>query len=139
MERNNNNDSLKQIRAREKQKLDDELRERCKQMADDRFGAEEMKKLSNQHKGLWFLPVCHNETGEIEKLAIMKPITRQVLDYASTKITSDGLYSFLEACMRECWVCGDEDILADDEYFIPASNSFNKIIEGKTASLLKRY
>jgi len=48
------------------------------------------------------------------------------------------LYVFLEACMRECWVEGDICIMDDDEYFIPAAMKFNKILEGKKASFLKR-
>jgi len=48
------------------------------------------------------------------------------------------LYAFLEAAMRECFIEGDKEILDDDEYFIPAANAFNKILEGKKASLLKR-
>jgi hypothetical protein len=74
----------------------------------------------------------------IEALALMKPITRHILSYASTKITDEGLYAFLEAAMNECFVEGDRCIIDDDEYFIPAANSFNKILEGKKASLLKR-
>lgn len=132
------NEDLKKRLAREKAETAEKLKEKCSALANERFGEETMKKWSNEHKGLWFLPVCNNDTGEIEKLAIMKPITRTTLNYASTKITDEGLYSFLEACMRECWVDGDKDILEDDEYFIPAAGTFNKIIEGKTASLLKR-
>lgn len=129
--------SLKEIRARDKQKEEGELRAMCVALSNERYGEDKMKKLSNQNKGIFFLPVLGDD-GKIEKMALMKPIDRNILSYASTKITDEGLYAFLEAAMRECFIEGDKEILEDDEYFIPAANSFNKILEGKKASLLKR-
>lgn len=132
-----NGQSIKAIRAKEAQEKEAQLRELCHKVANERFGEEKLKQLSNEHKGLFFLPILDQDEN-IEKLAVMKPITRHILSYASTKITDEGLYAFLEACMRECFIEGDTCILEDDEYFIPAANSFNKILEGKKASLLKR-
>jgi hypothetical protein len=86
---------------------------------------------------LWFLPVLDDE-GNVECLGIMRPITRSILSYASTKIQDEGLYEFLEAAMRECWIEGDTRILDEDEFFIPCSQQFNKILEGKKAALVKR-
>lgn len=130
-------DSVKAIRERERQQKEAELREKCNKLANERYGEDKVKKWSVEHKGLWFLPIL-NEDGEIEKFCLMKPITRSILSYASTKIESEGLYEFLETAMRECFVDGDKEILDEDEFFIPAANKFNKILEGKTAAFLKR-
>lgn len=130
--------SIKQIRKAETEKKEMELRAKCEAIAIEKFTEKQMKQWSNDNKGLWFLP-CLDEAGEnIEKLAIMKPITRSILSYASTKIQDEGLYEFLEAAMEQCFVAGDREIMDDDNYFIPAANQFNKILEGKKAALLKR-
>jgi hypothetical protein len=130
--------SLKEMRERERRDQEAKLKEQCSALANERYGEEQVKQWSNLNKGLWFLPVM-DETGEtIEALALMKPITRQTLSYASTKITDEGLYAFLEQCMRECFIAGDEKILDDDDYFIPAAMKFNNILEGKKAALVKR-
>jgi hypothetical protein len=131
-------ESVKAIREREQQAKEVQLREMCNKLANERYTEAQMKKWSNEFKGLWFLPVLNQEGDKIEQLAIMRPITRTILSYASTKIQEEGLYDFLEAAMRECWVEGDKVILDEDEYFIPAANQFNKILEGKKAALLKR-
>jgi hypothetical protein len=131
-------ESVKAKRDRERKEKEAALHAKCTKLANERFTEEQMKKWSVEHKGLWFLPVMDEDGEEIEALAIMSPITRSTLSYASTKIQDEGLYEFLEAAMRECWVDGDKKILDDDEYFIPAANQFNKILEGKKAALLKR-
>ena len=133
-----NTSSLKEIRKREKAEKETALRLKCEALAIDRYGEDAVKQLSNKHKGIWYLPVLDEEDEHIEMLALMKPIDRHILSYASTKIEGEGLYAFLEACMNECFIEGDRDIIDDDTYFIPAANSFNKILEGKKASLLKR-
>lgn len=131
--------SVKEILQRERKEKEQALHAKCVALSNERFTEEKMKAWSVANQGLWFLPVLDGETGEnIEALAIMKPITRSILSYASTKIAEEGLYEFLEAAMRECFIAGDESILDDDVYFIPAANSFNKIIEGKKAALIKR-
>lgn len=131
-------ESVKSIRERERKEKEKALHDQCEKLANDRYTETQMKKWSNEHKGLWFLPVMDNGGEKIEALAIMRPITRSILSYASTKIQDEGLYEFLEAAMRECFVEGDKCILDDDEYFIPSANQFNKILEGKKAALLKR-
>ncbi|MBT1702959.1 hypothetical protein [Chryseosolibacter indicus] len=131
-------DSVKQIRERERKEKEEALRAQCEQLANDRFTETQMKKWSVENQGLWYLPVM-DESGEtIEAIAIMRPITRSILSYASTKIQDEGLYEFLEVAMRECFIDGDAKILEDDTYFIPAAMQFNKILEGKKAALLKR-
>lgn len=130
--------SLKEIRERDKQQQDLKLRQQCETFAEDKFGKEQLIKWSNANKGLWYLPVMDESGEEVEAMAIMKPINRNILSYASTKITDEGLYAFLEQCMRECFIAGDERILDDDDYFIPAAMKFNSILEGKKAALLKR-
>lgn len=130
-------ESVKQIRERERKQKEQELHDKCVKLSNERFTEDQMKKWSNEHKGLWFLPIL-DEDGEIEALAIMKPITRSILSYASMKIQDEGLYEFLEAAMRECYVEGDSKILDEDDYFIPAAQQFNKMLEGKKAALLKR-
>lgn len=130
--------SLKAIRRKEAEEAESQLRAKCEAYAIEHFGGkEELMKLSNKHKGLWYLPVL-DEEGEIDKLAVFKPIDRHILSYASTKVQDEGLYIFIEACMRECWINGDPEILDDDAFFLPAANQFNKIIDGKKAQLLKR-
>jgi hypothetical protein len=135
---NNKGSSIKEIRERERKDQETQLREKCQALAYERYSEEQVIKWSNQNKGLWYLPVL-DETGEnIEAMALMKPINRHILSYASTKITDEGLYAFLEQCMRECFITGDAFIMDDDEYFIPAAMKFNAILEGKKAALLKR-
>ena len=135
---NNKGTSIKEIRERERREQETVLREKCQALANERYGEEQVVKWSNQNKGLWYLPVL-DESGEgIEAMALMKPINRHILSYASTKITDEGLYAFLEQCMRECFIAGDDFIIEDDEYFIPAAMKFNAILEGKKAALLKR-
>jgi hypothetical protein len=136
--RNNNNEkALKQMRDKERTEKEAAMKAKCQEFAAAKYGEAKLVEWSNANKGLFFLPI-EDEDGEIEKLGIMKPIDRNILSFASTKIQDAGLYAFLEACMRECWIEGDAAILEDDEYFIPAANVFNKILEGKKASLLKR-
>lgn len=140
-----NSGTIKEIKARDQKEKEEAIIDKCQALAAERIGSrDELLKLNNQYKGgIWYLPII-GEDGEIEKMAIMKPIDRNILSYASTKITDEGLYAFLEACMRECIIevqgktMNDAEILEDDEYFIPAANSFNKILEGKKAFLLKR-
>jgi hypothetical protein len=135
---NNKGSSIKEIRERELKDYETRLREKCQALAYERYGEDQVIKWSNLNKGLWYLPVM-DETGEnIEAIALMKPINRHILSYASTKITDEGLYAFLEQCMRECFIAGDTSIMDDDEYFIPAAMKFNAILEGKKAALLKR-
>jgi hypothetical protein len=132
-----NGKSIKEIKKQEQEQKEAELKKQCEELACSRYGQDKVVDWSNKFKGLFFLPVT-DEDGNIEKMAIMKPIDRHILGYASTKITDEGLYAFLEACMNECFIEGDKEIIEDDEYFIPAANTFNKILEGKKASLLKR-
>ena len=133
--------SVKQIKEKEKLAKEVALREMCEKFAIEKYTENAIKTLSNKHKGLWYLPILgEDENGNevIEKLAIMMPINREILSFASTKLQDDGLYSFLESCMRECMVEGDAEIIEEDEYFIPAANKFNAILEGKKAALVKR-
>jgi hypothetical protein len=134
----NNKGTIKEIRERERLENETRLREQCQQLAYERFGEEQVIKWSNQYKGLWYLPVLDESGDNVEAMALMKPITRHILSYASTKISDEGLYAFLEQCMRECFIAGDDKIIEDDDYFIPAAMKFNAILEGKKAALLKR-
>lgn len=128
---------LKAIQEKEKQSEETALKAKCEKYATKLLGTkEEIGKLSNKHKGLWYLPIV-DKNGEIEKMGIFKPISRHILSYASTKIQSEGLYIFLETCMRDTWLAGDIEILDDDTYFISAANQFNAIIDSKKAVLLK--
>lgn len=130
--------SIKEIRKREQKEAEQKIHAMCSALANERFGEDKLKKWSNENKGLWFLPVMDEDGEKIEAIAIMRPITRSILSYASTKIQDEGLYEFLEAAMRECFIDGDTKILDEDDYFIPAAGQFNKILEGKKAHLLKR-
>lgn len=139
MIRTDTNKSLIKQRKAEEDKLRDEaVKSQCIEIANQRFGESKVTELSNKHKGLWFLPVMDVSGETVEKIALMRPIDRHILNYASTKIADDGLYTFLEACMQECFVDGDRDIFDDDEYFIPAAQQFNKIMESRKAYMLKR-
>jgi hypothetical protein len=131
-------ESVKDIRERERKEKELKLHAECVKLTNERFTEAQMKKWSNENQGLWFLPILDEAGEKIEAIAVMRPITRSILSYASTKIADEGLYEFLEAAMRECFVDGDRSILDDDTYFIPAANQFNKILEGKKAALLKR-
>lgn len=129
-------ESLQERKKQERLEKEALLKEQCEKIAAEKYG-DQLKKWSNAHKGLWYLPL-QDEEGVIVKLGILKPITRSVLSYASEKIQTEGLYEFLECVMRESWVGGDEEILDDDTYFIPASQKVNKMLEGFNASLVKR-
>lgn len=135
-----NGESLKEIRKRKKEEETKILRAKCEALAFERYGEDPIKKLSNTHGGIWYLPVWAADDPEetIEFLAIMKPINRNILSYASTKMEDGGLYDFLQAGMEECFVEGDKEIFTNEEAFIAAANSFNKILEGKKSAMLKR-
>lgn len=137
---NANTSSLKEIRERERKEKDDIIKSKCEELAIERAGGtDKLVALSNKYKGLWYLPVIADDDS-IEKMLVLKPIDRHILSYASTKITDDGLYMFLETAMNECIIkdLSDMVIMEEDDYFIPAANSFNKILEGKKTNLLKR-
>lgn len=146
---NSGRESLKEIKKREAAEKEVELKKQCEALAFAKYGEETIIKWSNKHRGLWYLPVIA-EDNTIEAMAIMKPIDRHILSFASTKIEDEGLYTFLEQCMREVFIAGVEPgdklsstadescIIADDEYFIPAAQKFNKIMEGKKVAFLKR-
>ncbi|AYD48202.1 hypothetical protein [Arachidicoccus soli] len=130
--------TVKEIRAAEKAKKEAVLLQECEQLVTDKFGADKLAQWQKEYGDLFYLPVLDETETNIEAIAIMKPITRHILSYASTKMADGGLYDFLEAAMRECFIDGDNKILEDDEYFIPAANSFNKIIDQKKSNFLKR-
>jgi len=137
---NANKNSLKEIKAREEKEKQAEIIAKCEAIAIKRLGdLEKLKQLSNKHKGLWYLPIIDDD-GNIEKLAILKPIDRNILSYASTKMQDEGLYAFLESAMNECILSeySDREIIEEDDYFLPAAGQFNKLIEGKKAYMLKR-
>ena len=135
-----NKNSLKEIRERERNEKEAAIKTMCETIAIERIGGhDQLLKLSNKHQGIWYLPIMADD-GSIEKLAILKPIDRHILSFASTKMEDEGLYIFLEAAMRQCFHqdISDMDILDDDKYFLPASGQFNKLIDGKKAFMLKR-
>lgn len=132
--------SVKQLKEKDKAAKEVVLREMCEKFAVDKYTENVIKTLREKHKGIWYLPILsEDEDGNefIEKMAIMKPITRSILSYADAKLSDGGLYDYLEFCMRECMVEGDEEIIEDDECFIPAANKFNAILDGKKAALIK--
>jgi hypothetical protein len=133
----NSKRSLKEIRNEEAKKKEQELRDQCEKFAFERFGEDQVKQWSNKYKGLWYLPVFAEDGTTIDKFAVMKPIDRYILSHASTKIEDEGLYIFLEAAMRECFVDGD-DIFEDEEIFLACAQKFNKIIETRKVAFLKR-
>lgn len=135
-----NGESLKEIRKRKKQEEQAKLKEQCEAYILAKWPELDLAKLSNSNGGLWYLPVwdSDDETQEIKYLLIMKPINRNILSYAATKMEDGGLYDFLGAGLEECCVHGDKELFNDEESFIAAATSFNKIIETKKAALLKR-
>ena len=141
MIKNNSNHgaSLKEIRKKEQQDKDLVIIAICETIAIERYGEDKLKAWRKEFGSVWFLPVLNEEEeGKVDKLAVLRPINRHILSHASTKIEDEGLYVFLEACMRECWIEGDNELLEDDEYFIPAAMKFNKVIEGKKVVFLKK-
>lgn len=129
--------TVKEIRAAEKARKEAALKEQCVQLVIEKFSVEKVNDWKKEYGDLFYLPVLDESESEIEAIAVMRPITRHILSYASTKMADGGLYDFLESAMRECWIDGDDKILEDDEYFIPAANSFNKIIDQKKSNFLK--
>lgn len=137
---NASSNTLKEIKDREKAEKESSVRLLCEELAIQRAGSQDaLVVITNKNKGLWYLPAITDD-GQIEKLLVMKPIDRNILSFASTKISDEGLYAFLEAAMRECMIAelSDKEMMEDDEYFISAANSFNKIMEGKKTMLVKR-
>jgi hypothetical protein len=130
-------DDLKTIQKKELEQYNKALRDQCETLVHERYGEEQVIQWSNLNKGLFYLPVLDDE-GNILKLAVFRPITRHILSYAATKMTEGGLYAFLESAMRECFIEGDTEILDDDEFFIPAANTFNNVIERRKVQLVKR-
>lgn len=128
-------ESLREIRDRKKKEEEVLLLEKCEAIARERYGVK-LDEWRKKFGHIWFLPVQDN-TGEIEKLAVMKPIDRTILSYCADKMTEDGLYGYLEACMREVWLDGDNEIVDEEEYFIPCSDVFQRITQGKKAAFLK--
>lgn len=132
-------ESLKQIREREKKEVEAKQRKQCEAFATEKYG-EQLVQWSNANGGVWYMPTF-DEAGEITHLAIMKPVNRHILSHASTKLEDDGLYTFLEVCMREC-LLNDDDcglyIVDNEEAFISGSMKFNKMLEGKKVAFLKR-
>ncbi len=132
-------ENLKARRKRERLEKEAELRKMCEAHAIDVFGEKQIKKWSNEHKGLWYLPARDpDDDTKIIKLGIFKKIDREALNYASTKIEDNGLYNFLECAMNECWIGGDREIIENDDYFLAASQKFNKMMEGYNVDLIKR-
>lgn len=136
MIKNNTNGSLRDMR--ERKRLEEEALQlaQAEAAAVEKYGAEQIAAWRKQYGAIWFMTFL-SEGKEVEKIAIFRPIDRQVLSFAASKMEDDGLYGFLEQGMRECWLAGDEEVLEDDNYFIPAAQKFNKIIEGKQVAFLK--
>lgn len=134
----NSKSTLKQMREKEQKERQDRIKSLCEEFAKTHYGQEKLESWEKQYKGLWFLSVLNDDETAVAKLAIMRPIDRHILSHASTKLTDDGLYTFLETCMRECWIEGDQEIVDDDEYFIPAAQTFNSMIESKKVAFVKR-
>lgn len=126
--------TLKDLKAQKENEASVKLMEQAAILADVLYPGK-LDEYKKKYKAVWFLVI--DTDGEIEKMAVMKPINRHILSLASTKLEDDGLYSFLESCMRECWLEGDTELLDDDEYFIPAAMKFNKMLEGKKAAFVK--
>ena len=132
--------SMKALREKDRLEKEAALKQLCEARAIELLGSEnELKLLSNANKGLWYLPICDStDENTIEVMAIMKPIDMAILSYASTKVEDEGIMEYFRACLVACFLKGDEAILNDDNYTIPACFKIQKIIEGKKAYLLKR-
>lgn len=128
--------SLKEMKAKAAKVKDAIWLQLCEKMATERFGADKMVAWRKEFGAIWFMHI-EGENETVEKLMVMRPVDRHILSFASTKLEDDGLYTYLEQCMRDCKLDGDEEILDDDDYFIPCAHKFNKIMEGKKASFLK--
>lgn len=122
------------MREKEAASREAALKVQAEELAKARYGVK-LDEWRKAYRNVWFLII--ESDGQIDKMAVMKPINRHILSFASAKIEDAGLYSFLEACMRETWLDGDAELLDDDNYFIPASMQFNKMIEGKKATFVK--
>lgn len=132
--------SMKALREKERNEKEAALKLKCEARAIELLGSKEaLVKLSNENKGIWYLPLCDDATpDEIEVMAIMKPIDMAILSYASTKVEDEGIMEYFRACLVSCFIGGDDIIKEDDNYTIPACFKIQKIIEGKKAYLLKR-
>lgn len=71
-----------------------------------------------------------------DKIAFLKPMSRQVLSMATT-IGSGDEVRICELLLDACWIEGDEEIRTDDEYFIPAMGEIKLLMTVKKAELVK--
>lgn len=137
-----NNDSkvaktLAERRKQERAEREAMLKAKCNTWAIDRFGEEMIKQWSNKYKGIFYLPVLDDDDNILACL-VLRPIDRYILSYASTKLESEGLWLYLEACMRDLMIDGDQIILDDEEYFFAAAQQLDKIMGARKAALVKR-
>lgn len=121
----------------EEERQQAEIKTKCEAWAHKRFGKEQIVKWSNEHKGLWYVPIIHDGEDEIDKCAIFRRPNRTEMDYAGTKL-ADGFNLYITTLMRQCFIDGDMELIDDDEYYFAASAAFNQIVQVKKAFLLKR-
>lgn len=72
---------------------------------------------------------------EGKKVFIHKP-TRNVIDLAQISGRSKPSM-FEETILRNCWLAGDKEILDDVELFYSISDQIGKIVQTKSAELVK--
>jgi hypothetical protein len=132
--------TLKELKEKERKEREAIERQKCEEYATRKAGdASKLVEFSNKYKGLWYLP-AFDDQDNIEMMLVLKPINRNILSLASTKLEDGGLYVFLETAMRECIIedLSDMDMMEIEDYFIPAAMQFQKIMEGKRVSMVKR-
>lgn len=103
-----------------------EQHKKCCTLANERFSEEEFNKIKQANKGLYFLPI-RNSDGEIQKMALMKPMVPSVFRICQI--------AFIKAAMRECFVGGDKEVFEDDDYFTQAEAIFMEALEGRAGEL----
>lgn len=69
-----------------------------------------------------------------DKVCYLKRPSRKTLSYASVAGKDDPI-KFNEVVLRDCWLCGDEEIKTDDVLFMSISPKLADIIEIKETEL----
>lgn len=69
-------------------------------------------------------------------VAYFKKPDRNAIAYASTLIKESPI-KYIESILENTWVGGSKEILTNDDYFLPAMQVAEQLIEVKTAELVK--
>lgn len=103
--------------------------EAMRERAIEKFGVDKIAALEKTHGKLTLIEVE-------DKMGLFKRPDRKVMSAASVVASTDPM-EYLAMIAENCMVEGDRILLEDDEYFFAITPLINKLVETKTATLLK--